>query len=89
MNDDQDKYKKLLKMITDKNGKRETTFYNKLTIIINCKAGDLLYCKRRTTTECCFNNHSCESNWDEINRSFGSKAIAFLKDKVSSSKTKY
>ena len=49
---------------------------------MNCKAGDLLYCKSRTTTECCFNNHSCAVDWNEINANFGAAAIEYLKDKV-------
>jgi hypothetical protein len=47
------------------------------------KAGDLLYCKSRTITECCFNNHSC-IDYEEINKKFGKDtATGFLKEKVS------
>jgi hypothetical protein len=46
------------------------------------KAGDLLYCKSRTNTECCFNNHSCVGSWTEINNKFGENAVNFMKDKV-------
>jgi hypothetical protein len=46
------------------------------------KAGDLLYCKSRSNTVCCFHNHSC-IDWAEINRQFGKDtAIGFLKEKV-------
>jgi len=46
------------------------------------KAGDLLFCKSRSNTECCFKNHSCVDSWKEINKEFGSEAINYMKDKV-------
>ena len=56
-------------------------FLQKLNL---CKAGDLLYCKMRTITECCFNNHSCVGSWIEINRNFGLETAAeYLQNKVS------
>ncbi len=46
------------------------------------KAGDLLFCKSRSNTECCFKNHTCVDSWKEINKEFGSEAINYMKDKV-------
>ena len=70
---------------SDKDGKKEKTSMHRFKIQCqHCtKAGDLLYCKSRTTTECCFNNHSCAASWVEINAAFGDDAIEYLKDTVS------
>ena len=70
---------------SDKTGKNETIQRkNQKLNTQSFKAGQLLYCKIRSNTQCCFYNHSCEVSWDEINKNFGSHSAQFLRDKVGS-----
>ena len=74
----------------DTNGKKNKCYSNNFVNKCVCyvylkKAGDLIYCKSRSTTECCFSNHSCV-DWGEVNRKFGKDTAAvYLTDKVSAS----
>jgi len=45
------------------------------------KAGNLLYCRNRGVTTCCFDNHQCESSWDDIEQPIPELAAAFLDNK--------
>jgi hypothetical protein len=47
------------------------------------QAGELLYCKKRSETKCCFNNNTCVSSWASINSNIDTPAILFLNDTVS------
>jgi len=52
-----------------------------------CKAtrikssGEMLYCKDRARTSCCFHKHECEGSWAAISSQMGQKAEAYLTDK--------
>ncbi len=74
-----------MNLSSDKTGKNETIqSENQKLNTQSFKAGQLLYCKIRSNTQCCFYNHSCEVSWDEINKNFGSNSAQFLRDKVGS-----
>jgi len=43
--------------------------------------GKLLYCHDHGITNCCFNEHKCESTWDDINKKYEDVAIDYMKNK--------
>ena len=53
-------------------------------IVLRCifKSGEMLYCKDRARTSCCFHKHECEGSWAAISSQMGQKAEAYLTDKV-------
>lgn len=46
--------------------------------------GQLLYCKKRATTTCCFKEHKCEESWTERIKSHTETAVSFMKDPITS-----
>jgi len=48
------------------------------------KAGDLLYCKNRGQTTCCFVNHQCDQYMSDRIQEIPEQAVQFLKDKEGS-----
>ena len=47
------------------------------------QAGELLYCRKRSDTKCCFSNFTCVVSWNDINIKFELPAISFLNETVS------
>ena len=44
------------------------------------KTGDLLYCKARGKTSCCFQNESCSKTYEVVHQNMASQSIKFLED---------
>ncbi|XP_023344500.1 uncharacterized protein LOC111713794 [Eurytemora carolleeae] len=45
------------------------------------ESGDLLYCKNKALTICCFHKPICTRNWDTVNKNYPEKAKKYLADK--------
>lgn len=42
--------------------------------------GELLYCRDRGRTSCCYHQEKCGGNWVDINNNMEQKAVSFMRD---------
>ena len=44
------------------------------------KVGDLLYCRNRGTTTCCYQNEACDRNYYSVHDEMTNKSVEFLQN---------
>ena len=49
------------------------------TLCKTLQTGDLLYCKNRGKTTCCFHNEECAKSFTEVNDAMFNKSVKFLR----------
>ena len=46
------------------------------------QGGEMLFCRNRGSTTCCFHQHECAATWNKVDEKYLDKAIEYLKNKV-------